>query len=259
MSESNTAVIDTAKTKKKKRRIDTDANIAKLAPNQLAMLLIERYGRLAVNTESMTIYTYNGVTWEKVKDSDLAREMADFFIENETNFSMRWITGVIDVLKVIAEPMAEPDIDVIGFANGILNTKTHEFREHNADDWLLHQNGITYTEPAAGENLKDNAPNFTAWLSHVSGGDEAKARRIKAGLYMVFANRYDWQLFIEATGVGGSGKSVFAHIAELLAGKHNTSSGDLKSLDDARGRAQFVGKNSSYYPTNPSMLGTEQD
>lgn len=59
---------------------------------------------------------------------------------------------------------------------------------------------------------------------------------------MVLANRYDWQLFIEVTGVGGSGKSVFMHIAEFLTGKHNTSSGELKSLDDARGRAQFVGK-----------------
>ncbi|ELZ5938888.1 toprim domain-containing protein [Providencia stuartii] len=255
MSESNTVIINTAKAKKKKRSIDTDTDIAKLAPNQLAMLLIERYGQLAVNTEALTVYTYNGVTWEPIKDSELSREMADFFIENETHFSMRRITGVIDVLKVIAEPMGESDIDLIGFTNGVLNTKTHEFRPHNANDWLLHQNGITYTEPTAGENLKDNAPNFTAWLSHVSGGDEAKARRIKAGLYMVFANRYDWQLFIEATGVGGSGKSVFAHIAELLAGKHNTSSGDLKALDDARGRAQFVGKKLILLPDQPKYVG----
>lgn len=255
MQEANTAIINTAKAKKKKRGIDTDTDIAKLAPNQLAMLLIERYGQLAVNTESLTVYTYSGVMWEPIKDSELSREMADFFIENETHFSMRRITGVIDVLKVIAEPMGESDIDLIGFTNGVLNTKTHEFRPHNSNDWLLHQNGIIYTEPAAGENLKDNAPNFTAWLSHVSGGDEAKARRIKAGLYMVFANRHDWQLFIEATGVGGSGKSVFAHIAELLAGKHNTSSGDLKALDDARGRAQFVGKKLILLPDQPRYVG----
>lgn len=255
MQEANTVIINTTKAKKKKRGIDTDTDIAKLAPNQLAMLLIERYGQLAVNTESLTVYTYSGVMWEPIKDSELSREMADFFIENETHFSMRRITGVIDVLKVIAEPMGESDIDLIGFTNGVLNTKTHEFRPHNANDWLLHQNGITYTEPAAGENLKDNAPNFTAWLSHVSGGDEGKARRIKAGLYMVFANRHDWQLFIEATGVGGSGKSVFAHIAELLAGKHNTSSGDLKALDDARGRAQFVGKKLILLPDQPKYVG----
>ncbi|MDS1491784.1 hypothetical protein I6H02_06245 [Escherichia coli] len=46
--------------------------------------------------------------------------------------------------------------------------------------------------------------------------------RICAALYMIMANRYDWQMFIEATGDGGSGKSTFTHIASLLAGKQNT-------------------------------------
>ncbi len=40
---------------------------------------------------------------------------------------------------------------------------------------------------------------------------------------MVLANRYDWQLFLEVTGPGGSGKSVMAAIARLLAGDNTTS------------------------------------
>lgn len=36
--------------------------------------------------------------------------------------------------------------------------------------------------------------------------------RICAALYMIMANRYDWQMFIEATGDGGSGKKyIHAH------------------------------------------------
>jgi putative DNA primase/helicase len=31
---------------------------------------------------------------------------------------------------------------------------------------------------------------------------------ILAALFMVLANRYDWQLFLEVTGPGGSGKSI---------------------------------------------------
>ncbi len=65
--------------------------------------------------------------------------------------------------------------------------------------------------------------------------------RICAALYMIMANRYDWQMFIEATGDGGSGKSTFTHIASLLAGKQNTVSAEMTSLDDAGGRAQVVG------------------
>lgn len=65
--------------------------------------------------------------------------------------------------------------------------------------------------------------------------------RICAALYMIMANRYDWQMFIEATGDGGSGKSTFTHIASLLAGKQNTVSAEMTALDDAGGRAQVVG------------------
>ncbi len=42
---------------------------------------------------------------------------------------------------------------------------------------------------------------------------------ILAALFMVLANRYDWQLFLEVTGPGGSGKSIMAEIATLLAGR----------------------------------------
>ncbi|MDE1476416.1 primase-like DNA-binding domain-containing protein [Xenorhabdus bovienii] len=254
MGTTNVIEINSGK-QKKKPKIDTETDIAKLAPNQLATLLISRYGQLAVHPESLTIYHYNGATWQSMKDSELSREMANFFIENETHFSMRRISGVVDVLKVIAEPMGETGIDLIGFSNGVLNTKTHAFRPHNPDDWLLHQNGITYTEPEEDENLKEHAPNYLKWLNHVSGGNPEKARRIKAGLYMVFGNRHDWQMFIEATGAGGSGKSVFAHVAELLAGKHNASSGELKDLDDARGRAQFVGKKLILLPDQNKYSG----
>ncbi|HGY8487245.1 TPA: DUF5906 domain-containing protein, partial [Escherichia coli] len=91
------------------------------------------------------------------------------------------------------------------------------------------------------ENIRDNAPNFHKWLDHAAGKDPRKMMRICAALYMIMANRYDWQMFIEATGDGGSGKSTFTHIASLLAGKQNTVSAEMTSLDDAGGRAQVVG------------------
>ncbi|TYF58944.1 hypothetical protein DJ544_26625, partial [Enterobacter roggenkampii] len=70
-----------------------------------------------------------------------------------------------------------------------------------------------------------SAPNFTRRLNHATAGDHHKAERIKAALFMVLAKRHDWQLFIEVTGEGGSGKSVFSSIATTLAGEHNTASG----------------------------------
>ncbi len=56
---------------------------------------------------------------------------------------------------------------------------------------------------------------------------------------MVLANRYDWQLFLEVTGPGGSGKSVMAAIARLLAGADNTTSATIDNLESARERARW--------------------
>ena len=62
-------------------------------------------------------------------------------------------------------------------------------------------------------------------------GNHDKQARILAALFMVLANRYDWQLFLEVTGPGGSGKSVMAAIARLLAGSDNTTSATIDNLE----------------------------
>ncbi|PHM36292.1 DNA primase [Xenorhabdus mauleonii] len=72
---------------------------------------------------------------------------------------------------------------------------------------------------------------------------------------MILANRYDWQLFIEVTSEGGSGKSVLTYIATLLAGEHNTASGNMRALDEARGRYQFVGKSLITLPDQVKYVG----
>ncbi len=82
--------------------------------------------------------------------------------------------------------------------------------------------------------------------------------RICAALYMIMANRYDWQMFIEATGDGGSGKSTFTHIASLLAGKQNTVSAEMTSLDDAGGRAQVVGSRLIVWLTSRNIQAKER-
>ena len=133
--------------------------------------------------------------------------------------------------------------------------ETGVFSEHSRDNWLTNHNGVTYTPAVPGENLRDHAPNFHKWLSYASDRDAIKMQRIAAALFMVLANRYDWQLFLEITGEGGSGKSVFTHIATMLAGAHNTASGNMAALDSARGRAQFVGKSMITLPDQPKYSG----
>ncbi|MEC6549992.1 DNA primase, partial [Escherichia coli] len=110
--------------------------------------------------------------------------------------------------------------------------RTGNFREHNKNDWLLIASELPFSPPAEGETLATHAPNFWKWLRCSVAENDRKADRVLAALFMVLANRYDWQLFIEVTGPGGSGKSVMAEICTMLAGKANTVSASMKALED---------------------------
>ncbi|EOJ3413892.1 phage/plasmid primase, P4 family [Escherichia coli] len=223
--------------------------------SERAQLLADRFDGVCVHPESEIVHVWRGGVWCPVSTMELSREMVAIYLEHRATFSKRVINNAVEALKVIAEPMGEPSGDLLPFANGALDLKTGEFSPHTPENWITTHNGIEYTPPAPGENIRDNAPNFHKWLEHAAGKDPRKMMRICAALYMILANRYDWQMFIEATGDGGSGKSTFTHIASLLAGKQNTVSAEMTSLDDASGRAQVVGSRLIVLADQPKYTG----
>ncbi|EHK7597167.1 DNA primase [Escherichia coli] len=232
-----------------------NTQLAQMADSERAQLLAERFDGVCVHPESEIVHVWRGGVWCPVSTMELSREMVAIYSEHRATFSKRVINNAVEALKVIAEPMGEPTSDLLPFANGALDLKTGEFSPHTPENWITTHNGIEYTPPAPGENIRDNAPNFHKWLEHAAGKDPRKMIRICAALYMIMANRYDWQMFIEATGDGGSGKSTFTHIASLLAGKQNTVSAEMTSLDDAGGRAQVVGSRLIVLADQPKYTG----
>ncbi|ELQ9285105.1 DNA primase [Salmonella enterica] len=234
---------------------DPEINLVQMADNEKAALLAERYEGIAVHPETEGVYVYRSGVWESISSLELGREMVAIYNERKTNFSKRGVSNVIDTLKLITPVMRKAPDNVIPFINGVFNMSTGEFSEHDPDNWITNHNGIEYSEALPGENLRDHAPNFHKWLIHAADNDALKMQRIAAALFMILANRHDWQLFLEITGEGGSGKSVFTHIATLLAGQHNTASGNMAALDSARGRAQFVNKRMITLPDQPKYTG----
>ncbi|EOR6887182.1 DUF5906 domain-containing protein [Escherichia coli] len=232
-----------------------NTQLAQMADSERAQLLAERFDGVCVHPESEIVHVWRGGVWCPISTMELSREMVAIYSEHRATFSKRVINNAVEALKVIAEPMGEPSGDLLPFANGALDLKTGEFSPHTPENWITTHNGIEYTPPAPGENIRDNAPNFHKWLEHAAGKDPRKMMRICAALYMIMANRYDWQMFIEATGDGGSGKSTFTHIASLLAGKQNTVSAEMTSLDDAGGRAQVVGSRLIVLADQPKYTG----
>ncbi|EFW53808.1 DNA primase, phage-associated / Replicative helicase RepA [Shigella boydii ATCC 9905] len=231
------------------------AQLSQMADSERAQMLAGRFDGVCVHPESEIVHVWRGGIWCPVSTMELSREMVAVYSEHGATFSKRAINNAVEALKVIADPMGEPSSDLLPFTNGVLNLKTGEFSPHTPENWITTHNGIEYTPPAPGENIRDNAPNFHKWLDHAAGKDPRKMMRICAALYMIMANRYDWQMFIEATGDGGSGKSTFTHIASLLAGKQNTVSAEMTSLDDAGGRAQVVGSRLIVLADQPKYTG----
>ncbi len=231
------------------------AQLSQMADSERAQLLADRFDGVCVHAESEIVHVWRGGVWCPVSTMELSREMVAIYSEHRATFSKRVINNAVEALKVIADPMGEPSGDLLPFTNGVLNLKTGEFSPHSPEHWSTTHNGIEYTPPVAGENIRDNAPNFHKWLEHAARKDPRKMMRICAALYMIMANRYDWQMFIEATGDGGSGKSTFTHIATLLAGKQNTVSAEMTSLDDAGGRAQVVGSRLIVLADQPKYTG----
>ncbi|MCJ2830425.1 DUF5906 domain-containing protein [Escherichia coli] len=231
---------------KKKERIKDD-KASSLALNQMGAsqrgeVLLARYGgELAIHADSDTVHHYNGVVWEPVQDKELQRAMAQIFIDAEISYSQNAIKSAVDTMKLSLPVMGNTARNLIGFSNGVFDTRTGNFRKHNKNDWLLIASELPFSPPAEGETLATHAPNFWRWLRRSVAENDRKADRVLAALFMVLANRYDWQLFIEVTGPGGSGKSVMAEICTMLAGKANTVSASMKALEDARERALVVG------------------
>ncbi|EKM2859570.1 DNA primase, partial [Escherichia coli] len=182
----------------------------------------------------------NGV-WKVLPPQDFARDVAGLFQRLRAPFSSGKVASVVDTLKLIIPQQEAPSRRLIGFRNGVLDTQNGTFHPHSPSHWMRTLCDVDFTPPVDGETLETHAPEFWRWLDRAAGGRAEKRDVILAALFMVLANRYDWQLFLEVTGPGGSGKSIMAEIATLLAGEDNATSATIETLESPRERAALTG------------------
>ncbi|MFP1454077.1 DUF5906 domain-containing protein [Escherichia coli] len=147
---------------------------------------------------------------------------------------------MVDTLKLIIPQQEAPSRCLIGFRNGVLDTQNGTFHPH-----IRHTGCAPCAMWISPRRWKVKrwkpTPAFWRWLDRAAGGRAEKRDVILAALFMVLANRYDWQLFLEVTGPGGSGESIMAEIATLLAGEDNATSATIETLESPRERAALTG------------------
>lgn len=204
---------------------------------------------IALQRGSREIYHYDSKLWAKLDDDDLEEKMVLFLEENNIGYSDRTITSLVNTLKTQLPRMEEQKKELLAFNNGVLNRNTLLFQPHNRENWLTALIPHNYTQEF------EKTPIFDKWLDFISNGDLNKQHNILAAFYAILTNRYNWQLFFEITGVGGSGKSVFGQLATLLAGEKNTETGRLIDLDEPRGRETYKDKTLIICPEQPRYGG----
>ncbi|MEN4873178.1 primase-helicase zinc-binding domain-containing protein [Kosakonia cowanii] len=220
----------------------SEAEFTAMSTSEKAMRVHEHYGEaLAVDANGQLLSRYENGIWKVIPPSVFARDVAGLFQRLRAPFSSGRIASVVETLKLIIPQQEAPARRLIGFRNGVLDTKTGTFSPHSRAHWLRTLCDVDFTPPVAGETLETHAPHFWQWLDRAAGGSADKRDVILAALFMVLANRYDWQLFLEVTGPGGSGKSILAEIATMLAGEDNATSATIETLESPRERAALIG------------------
>ena len=220
----------------------SEAEFTAMSTSEKAMRVHEHYGEaLAVDANGQLLSRYEAGIWKIIPPSDFARDVAGLFQRLRAPFSSGKIASVVDTLKLIIPQQDAPARRLIGFRNGVLDTSTGVFSRHSKAHWLRTLCDVDFTPPVKGETLEAHAPNFWRWLDRAAGSCADKRDVILAALFMVLANRYDWQLFLEVTGPGGSGKSILAEIATMLAGEDNATSATIETLESPRERAALIG------------------
>ena len=220
----------------------SEAEFTAMSASEKAMRVHEHYGEaLAVDANGQHLSRYENGIWKIIPPSDFARDVAGLFRRLRAPFSSGKIASVVETLKLIIPQQDTPARRLIGFRNGVLDTKSGTFSPHHKAYWLRTLCDVDFTPPVAGETLETHAPHFWRWLERAAGKNPQKRDVILAALFMVLANRYDWQLFLEVTGPGGSGKSILAEIATMLAGEDNATSATIETLESPRERAALIG------------------
>lgn len=220
----------------------SEAEFTAMSTSEKAMRVHEHYGEaLAVDANGQLLSRYEAGIWKIIPPSDFARDVAGLFQRLRAPFSSGKIASVVDTLKLIIPQQDTPARRLIGFRNGVLDTSTGVFSPHSKAHWLRTLCDVDFTPPVEGEALETHAPNFWRWLDRAASKNPGKRDVILAALFMVLANRYDWQLFLEVTGPGGSGKSILAEIATMLAGEDNATSATIETLESPRERAALIG------------------
>jgi putative DNA primase/helicase len=102
----------------------SEAEFTAMSASDKAMRVHEHYGEaLAVDANGQLLSRYENGIWKVITPSDFARDVAGLFQRLRAPFSSGRIASVVETLKLIIPQQEAPARRLIGFRNGVLDTK----------------------------------------------------------------------------------------------------------------------------------------
>ncbi|MGL1833236.1 DNA primase family protein [Rhodocyclaceae bacterium SMB388] len=211
-------------------RMTTDNGWVRLVPSQARdRILPALRNRFAQSREAMAWHAWDGSHWGFDKNGMALNQVLHDIINigcGTLGFGKPYVKGVRDLMEMAGNlPLPKPlDRNAIPFRNGVLLPKTGELRPAdpaNGNIWCL---PYDYSPDAT-------CPEIKRYLTSAMGGDLEMVEYLRAVLAAILHGRFDLQVFFYLQGPGGSGKSTFLRLAEVLVGDLNCYATTLKALE----------------------------
>ena len=165
--------------------------------------------------------------WQPIPETR-ARTAAEKAIEKlKPAFAAGYLSGVLKFLESrLSLPKWESDRSLLPMLNGVLNLATGELIDYGARvfNWQ-----VPHAHDAAA-----TCPTVTRWLHTVTNGDDDLKTFLMAWMRVVLTGGAHLHKYVEIVGPGGTGKSTFIRLCQLLVGNANSVSTDLKTLEASR-------------------------
>jgi P4 family phage/plasmid primase-like protien len=193
-------------------------------------------------------YTYINNRWIILSKDQLYKKLIDFLKKEYPNsykkFNLRNLDDII-LLIMQNEEFSMNDSKILinkegfllPFNNGILNTNTLEFFNHDPKYFVTHIIPIDYSKEDSIQNTI-----FSEFLSSLVNYNTERLRILRVCLNLLFTNNLNYQLALYIYGPGGTGKSTLMNILMYLLGSDACLSTSLSKINSRFGLSSLIGK-----------------
>ncbi len=103
----------------------SEAEFTAMSVSEKAQRVREHYrDALAVDPNGQLLSRYESGAWKVISQSDFSRDVAALFQRLGAPFSSGKIASLVETLKLIVPQQQNPARHLIGFRNGVLDTRT---------------------------------------------------------------------------------------------------------------------------------------